>query len=413
MGWETKQNLKASTCGFIDADITPVVIMDYKVKDKINALLEHFDRDEWLACLIGQVNPENMEFTVKDLHIPEQVVTSASVDVTDTTLPAHVIGTVHSHHNMSPFLSHTDEEDLMGNSEVTIVVAHNGWTQRVRRRLPCGHYLEMDASLQIQRPLTKGLEKFVTDSLPKITKRTYTPTSSTSFTNSGKKCPICSEFKTWADLNWNKTIQSTICTTCEPKVDLLTPKQLAEVKQRANQSHANRQCGTCDQYFIWSQVTWQHETKDWICDGCRKLLAKGEPDLGLCYTCDESLGKDRRYIPEFTDWVCPECFATIQDLPVEHKKELAEHIDKGEYDNCPLDLQTYIASKINNNGKEGRGRRFSTNPDPTDENPSTMYTACFVCSVFVPTKNGETLKGHFVCKECIADGCDEYINYLT
>ncbi len=114
---------------------------------KIKELMKIFPSTEWLGYLVGEKG--NDYFIVKDLLIPKQTVTSASVDNIDYTVPEGVtiIGVIHSHHHMSIGFSGTDDEWINQNHNLSVLVSHNGMKANVRFKTPCGGYYVLEGKI--------------------------------------------------------------------------------------------------------------------------------------------------------------------------------------------------------------------------------------------------------------------------
>lgn len=104
-----------------------------QAKAKIDALMEKYPRIEWLAYLIGS------EYTVEDIFVPKQRVTSVSV--TDIECPEYndldIIGVIHSHHGMGNAFSGTDHEWINQNHNISLCIAKTGVAGQVRWKTPC------------------------------------------------------------------------------------------------------------------------------------------------------------------------------------------------------------------------------------------------------------------------------------
>lgn len=111
-----------------------------------------YDKQEWLALLIGKRSENGMDITVDSLRIPLQERSHASCElVNPEPLTPEIVGVVHSHHNMRAFFSQIDDDTLNPRFPVSIVVAHPSNTNSEsesllgfsylaegRVQLPCG-----------------------------------------------------------------------------------------------------------------------------------------------------------------------------------------------------------------------------------------------------------------------------------
>ena len=139
--WETDIEI-IENCGntpkFIDVFIYPLV------KRKINILMDKFDHMEWLAYFIGE--KINGFYHLKDIVIPVQDVTSVSVfNIQDPGVPK--IGVIHSHHDMGNKFSHTDDEYINQNNDISLCVSKSGIQGHVRLQTFCGKYVLVEANL--------------------------------------------------------------------------------------------------------------------------------------------------------------------------------------------------------------------------------------------------------------------------
>lgn len=135
--WETKIDI-VKDCSKAPKEMK--VFINLLANVKIKELMSIFPSTEWLAYLIGE-RGEGF-FIVKDLLIPKQSVTSASVTDVDSTVPegVTVIGVIHSHHHMGIGFSETDEEWINQNHNLSILVSHTKMCANVRFKTPCGGY---------------------------------------------------------------------------------------------------------------------------------------------------------------------------------------------------------------------------------------------------------------------------------
>ena len=111
-----------------------------------------YDRDEWMALLIGTRSENGLEIQVDSLRIPLQERSHAACSlVRQEPLTPDVVGVVHSHHTMRAFFSTTDDETLNTRFPMSLVVAQTGhdssniehllgfsYKAEGRAPLPCG-----------------------------------------------------------------------------------------------------------------------------------------------------------------------------------------------------------------------------------------------------------------------------------
>jgi hypothetical protein len=140
-------------------------------KVKIKALLNKYRSLEWLAYLVGENN------RVKDLLIPEQCVSGARVD--DVHFPndhpdaKRVIGVIHSHHSMGNFFSGTDDSYINQNHDISLVATHDKVTGKVRYKLPCGAFKDIEIKILDVYNVDFNEEEFVKAAGEKIKEKTY------------------------------------------------------------------------------------------------------------------------------------------------------------------------------------------------------------------------------------------------
>ena len=97
------------------------VFISQLAKCKINALMEEYTGKEWLAYLIGE------GLNIEDIFIPTQTITPSTIN--DVICPEYnsikVIGVIHSHNDMGTNFSHTDNEWINQNHNISICISDN------------------------------------------------------------------------------------------------------------------------------------------------------------------------------------------------------------------------------------------------------------------------------------------------
>ena len=147
------------------------------VKSKIDMLMDELGSIEWLAYLIGDaiLEGENPSIIVDDLFIPDQIVTSTSVD--NIICPEYnnikVIGVIHSHHGMGTGFSGTDHEWINQNHNISIVVAKSGINGQIRWKTQCGSIKIIDAIIKIKMDVDWNEKEFLGIIKEKVKKRTF------------------------------------------------------------------------------------------------------------------------------------------------------------------------------------------------------------------------------------------------
>ena len=136
-------------CPHTDA-ATGVMHMNHKVLGILAGAV--WDKNEWMAFLIGVRSPDGLSVMVTDLRIPLQRRGHGMCEtVNEEPLAPDVVGVVHSHHTMGAFFSQTDDTKLNPRFPTSIVVSqpkHNskaehellGFCYKAEGRvpLPCG-----------------------------------------------------------------------------------------------------------------------------------------------------------------------------------------------------------------------------------------------------------------------------------
>ena len=149
-----------------------IVLIDPIVKGKIDHLMKKFSGTEWLAYLIG--DGEN-KHKVIDIFIPNQTVNSVNVKNVHCNEynKLNVIGVIHSHHNMGNSFSHTDDEWINQNHNISLCISRSGINGHVRHKLPCGAYKIVDAKVIININSSFDTKEFDEIIDKKIKKETF------------------------------------------------------------------------------------------------------------------------------------------------------------------------------------------------------------------------------------------------
>lgn len=137
--WETDIEV-VKGCGVLGQKVK--VTVSHLFVTKVNFLMNKFDKMEWLAYLIG--NKETNEIT--DIVIPQQRVTPVRVDV-DGTVDVPIIGVIHSHHDMGNKFSHTDDEFINQNHDISLCISKRGINGHVRVKTECGRFALIEAEV--------------------------------------------------------------------------------------------------------------------------------------------------------------------------------------------------------------------------------------------------------------------------
>jgi len=137
-------------------------------------------KTEWQVLLIGEEREDNVVYC-DDYFIPKQEVTSASVtniDCIDKKVieDKSIVGTIHSHGNMSVFFSTTDEESTNTSLIKNHIVTNNNgdYVGTKAIDLPCGMKRFIDAQITRDLPHIKMAGKV--KGIKNIGTRTYVTT---------------------------------------------------------------------------------------------------------------------------------------------------------------------------------------------------------------------------------------------
>lgn len=143
-----------------------------QAKAKIDAMMEKYPSIEWLAYLIGE------EFTVTDIFVPKQRVTSVSV--TDIECPEYndldIIGVIHSHHGMGNAFSGTDHEWINQNHNISLCIAKTGVAGQVRWKTPCNSIKMVKAVTKLKIDFEFEKDDFLEEIDEKVSENAYTYT---------------------------------------------------------------------------------------------------------------------------------------------------------------------------------------------------------------------------------------------
>ena len=104
---------------------------------KIVLLTKKISDYEWGAYLVGEQR-DNKTFYIKDLVIPKQKVSRASVEFEEENFPENCVGWIHSHNSMRAYLSETDISTASV-YKVSVVVNNDlQFAAGCKLQLPCG-----------------------------------------------------------------------------------------------------------------------------------------------------------------------------------------------------------------------------------------------------------------------------------
>jgi len=139
--WETDIEVATvATCGAFSDKIK--VSVSPQARAKMNLLMNRFKTIEWLAYLVG----DKETYTVDDIVIPKQRVTSVNVYV-DEPVDVPIIGVIHSHHDMGNNFSHTDDEYINQNHDISLCISNSGIKGQARVKTECGRFFLADVEV--------------------------------------------------------------------------------------------------------------------------------------------------------------------------------------------------------------------------------------------------------------------------
>lgn len=220
-------------CGYAKEECQePIVSIDFLTQTKIREMSKAMGNIEWLGYLVGTFDREASIYSVTDIRVPKQDVTATTVEVTESLPLNDIIGSVHSHHNMGAFHSSTDHDFVGANHDVCLVYSTNGWSGKVRQRVPCGHEYLYDAIVLLPLPEGYDPRPFVTENQAKITKgvlapvkkqkarasQTTTLPTALKWKDGKRQCDLCDEFFTFDKMtHYKQGIEDGwFCETCLP-----------------------------------------------------------------------------------------------------------------------------------------------------------------------------------------------------
>lgn len=166
--WETDiEETMVKSCGVFDEKIE--VLISTKARQKMTLLMEKFTRMEWLAYLVGDKD----ELIVEDIVIPKQRVTSVNVYV-DEPVDVPIIGVIHSHHDMGNGFSHTDDDYINQNHDLSLCITNTKITGQLRVKTECGRFMLADVEV---KDAIDGFDvvEFLKEVDDQISEKVYTP----------------------------------------------------------------------------------------------------------------------------------------------------------------------------------------------------------------------------------------------
>ena len=163
--WSSKRDPVEQSC-FVKL---PRVIMSQEVDLKVRLLLKKVPT-EWLGYLCGR--RDNGDFLVDDLVIPEQKVTSTTVNGVEPVANSNILGSVHCHPwKGKPSASGTDTQYLLSNHDLSIIVSSKGeYTCYTRIKARCG--ITVVEKVDVELDLS-GLQDWLKKAVDKMKQPTH------------------------------------------------------------------------------------------------------------------------------------------------------------------------------------------------------------------------------------------------
>jgi len=273
-GWITTKKV-AKKCDFCEEFEPSEVLLEPDVMRAVRAMNDAMGNTEWLGYLRG--DKIGTKFIVTGIEVPEQEASGASIDNIATVDETNVIGTVHSHHTMGAFVSKTDEDFLAGNYDLTLITSTKGWEGKVRRELPCGHWSLADVEVAINLPIPKfDIDAFVADAKSKVKVKTYpVATTTKNGVMASGLCGKCKTYYTTKSLTWSASAKDMLCPKCLQDVEENVIAHARKKPSKETTKMSTRQCGMCQVYFPWKDLTWLRGERDFFCTECYQLIVTG------------------------------------------------------------------------------------------------------------------------------------------
>jgi hypothetical protein len=176
---------KVTECGYCSKK-KPLVTISIDVWSRAIRLMRACET-EWLAYLKGRAL-DNGDYEINDIEVPPQEVEYAACENKGDP-PADAIGIIHSHHNMTRYHSGIDADGIDQQNYVSIVISSQGASATVKRDLPCGRFVVMDADYEVLLPEV-DVGQWIADSKAKMTRKTY------NYQQGGGYAPLDREWQT-------------------------------------------------------------------------------------------------------------------------------------------------------------------------------------------------------------------------
>jgi hypothetical protein len=283
--WEVELDI-VKECSKVSDNGTSIVWIEPLAKVKIDALMEEYRTQEWLAYLLG----DKEDMTIKDIFIPEQTATAARVDDIECSEfnNLSVIGVIHSHHGMGTGFSHTDQTYVNQNHDISLVVAHSGIAGQVRSKVPCGAMMVTDAKIKMCFNVD-GFEKdkFIDKVKNNIKKPTYhytPPTQPVQASNNWNKDKPGTGSGYWYNGKWHRAEATTPDDEVEQEIERIHKSETGTMAHYWTCNHCQQQNYTQNTITCWScKKTRLPPTGAWMCNYCKGV--NNRVDSKTCIFC--------------------------------------------------------------------------------------------------------------------------------
>lgn len=248
-GWDSGVKT-AKFCGRCDIAKLTIFLLP-AVDEKIQAMNDTLDKlnIEWLGYLLGE-KQEDGAYRIDDVIIPEQVVSGASVQVTEKYSNERLIGTVHLHpFQNGKFFSETDEEKIGENHDVMIVTTPRGeYKGSARYFLECDALMQADAEVEVLAVPNPELDEFLKAGIEKIKvkkfeSKVYQANEPKSNYSGHRYCGSCRQ-----ELLQHQT------THFDGGVEYCLP---CYHRRPSNTTEGGMKCHDCEKHTVWSMLEWE------------------------------------------------------------------------------------------------------------------------------------------------------------
>jgi len=191
-------------------------------------------------------------FRITEMWVPEQEVTSVSVDYLD---PKDACGVIHKHPSGMNVFSTTDEEFINANHDFSLLLVDGAIkTATARKKMPCGSILQIPVKTVIESKQNPEVIKFVDDAKTKIKERTYEQQDIKGWEGrkqyiytewmKGLVCSSCNEeIKSYEDMRNCFDCGDPLCIACHANSDLCDECLAFDVKKKADNEHIDKMLG--------------------------------------------------------------------------------------------------------------------------------------------------------------------------